>query len=109
MFRLKSVNAMSAGKVSGLLYAALAVLFIPFFLIVALLAPKADNQPSTVVFVMLAIIAPFLYGAMGFLFGAGSAWVYNLAAGWIGGIEIQLEGTSPQTIALLSPKLPLQP
>jgi hypothetical protein len=39
----------------------------------------------------LGIVAPFLYGAMGFVFGALGAWIYNLTAKWLGGIEIQLE------------------
>ena len=37
------------------------------------------------------IAAPFLYGGMGFLFGAVGAWIYNLIARRLGGIEIQLE------------------
>ena len=37
------------------------------------------------------ILAPFLYGGMGFVFGAIGAWIYNLIAKRLGGIEIQLE------------------
>jgi hypothetical protein len=38
-----------------------------------------------------AILAPVLYGIVGFIIGALAALVYNLVAGWIGGIEIELE------------------
>jgi hypothetical protein len=34
---------------------------------------------------------PFFYAAMGFVAGVVSAWVYNLIAGWIGGIEVDVE------------------
>ena len=39
----------------------------------------------------IAILAPIFYAAMGFVMGAITALVYNLAAKWMGGIEIQLE------------------
>lgn len=30
---------------------------------------------------------PFIYLIFGFIFTALGAWVYNLVAGWVGGIE----------------------
>ncbi len=36
---------------------------------------------------LLAII----YGVLGFVFGAISAFLYNAVAGWLGGIEIAVE------------------
>ena len=38
-----------------------------------------------------AIAAPFLYAAMGFVFGALGASIYNVVAKWIGGIEVEVE------------------
>jgi hypothetical protein len=38
--------------------------------------------------------APFLYGAIGFVFGAIGAWIYKLIAKRLGGIEIQLAPAS---------------
>jgi len=37
------------------------------------------------------IIVPVMYGAMGFIGGALVAAVYNVVAGWTGGIGIDLE------------------
>ena len=37
---------------------------------------------------------PIFYGAMGFVFGAIGALIYNLFAGMIGGIEIEVEDVS---------------
>jgi hypothetical protein len=37
------------------------------------------------------IILPFLYAIMGFIGGAIIAWIYNLIAGWIGGIELEFK------------------
>jgi hypothetical protein len=38
-----------------------------------------------------AVFAPILYAAMGFLTGVIGAFVYNLVAGWVGGIEVEVE------------------
>jgi len=41
--------------------------------------------------VAAVVLLPLLYAALGFVFGALSAWVYNVVAGRIGGLEIELE------------------
>jgi hypothetical protein len=53
--------------------------------------------------ILMAIAAPIMYGLMGFVTGAISALIYNLIAGWVGGIEMELE------IAPIQPVLPVQP
>jgi len=40
---------------------------------------------------VFAVLAPILYGAMGFLVGALAGLVYNLVAKWTGGIEFEVE------------------
>jgi len=110
MLRLKSIGVMSAAKISGLLYAALSLLFVPFLLLMSAtmaLFPKTANQPPAALFIVFAIIAPVLYGAMGFVTGALAAFVYNLVAGWIGGLEMQFEGNISAPAAM-SPQMPPQ-
>lgn len=41
--------------------------------------------------VFALIVFPLLYGALGFVFGALTAWIFNLVAGWMGGLEITVE------------------
>jgi hypothetical protein len=36
------------------------------------------------------IIFPILYGIIGGIFGAIGAAIYNLAAGWVGGLEVDI-------------------
>jgi hypothetical protein len=52
--------------------------------------------------IMIMILSPIIYGILGFIAGAISALVYNAAAKFVGGIEMDLEnvaspyGASPQ-------------
>jgi hypothetical protein len=34
---------------------------------------------------------PIFYGAMGFILGVIGAFIYNLIARWVGGIEVEVE------------------
>jgi hypothetical protein len=92
MRRIKSVGVLSCAKLTGALYGAIGLLLIPIALIsgVASMAMGHDALGG-VALVVLGIFAPILYGAMGFLLGAFSAWLYNLMAKWLGGIQIELE------------------
>ena len=38
-----------------------------------------------------AIVFPIAYGLMGFIGGLLTGWLYNLAAGFVGGIEIETQ------------------
>jgi len=93
MYLLKSVDVWSCAKVVGVLYGCLAILFIPVALI-AITASVGSPQPygagGAIALVLLAIFAPVLYGVLGFLFGALSAWLYNITAKYVGGIRLDL-------------------
>jgi hypothetical protein len=104
MQRIRSLGVLSVAKVSGLCYAAMGLCFIPFFLLFAAIGSMVSKQqpnaqPFPVLFsVGFAIAAPFIYGIMGFVMGALGALVYNLIAGWIGGIEMDLQIVTPPTV-----------
>jgi len=109
MHTIKSVGVLSVAKVMGAIDAVLGHLFLPFFLLISLVASMAPhpNRPSPFapfVGIAFAIFAPVFYGAMGFIFGAIGAFLYNLLAKWMGGIEMRLESAAP-----VSPLVPTQP
>ncbi|HEX9120584.1 MAG TPA: hypothetical protein VF840_08595 [Terriglobales bacterium] len=86
-------------KISGIFYGALGLLFVPLFLLFSMIAAVAGKQTGAPAFpaaigIGLALVMPILYAGIGFLFGAFSAFVYNLVAGWIGGIEMEFQTTN---------------
>jgi hypothetical protein len=83
------------------MYAAMGLIFGALFACVALiggsLVPRnsdaaAFGAGAGMGFGVGAIVLfPMVYGALGVVFGALSAWLYNVFAGIVGGIEVQLE------------------
>jgi hypothetical protein len=101
MQRIKSVGVLSCAKMLGVLYGCMGLLLLPFALIAGL-ASMATQQANSAIggaaILAFGILAPVIYGAMGFVFGAIGAWIYNLIAKRLGGIEIQLEPVPAVTL-----------
>ena len=101
--RLKRISPLSAAKMLGALYACLGLLILPFFTLGGLAgafashANHTQNLPGSAPALMggfmliIGLCAPLFYGALGFIGGLLMAALYNLFAGWIGGIEIEME------------------
>ncbi|HTK78772.1 MAG TPA: hypothetical protein VL371_26170 [Gemmataceae bacterium] len=104
---LKRIGVLSAAKVAGVMYAALGLVVGLVFAGMASLVPFASHEsgvPSWLapMFGVGALIAaPIFYGVMGFVMGAVSAVLYNLFAGLVGGLELDIEPTKSD--AALSP------
>ena len=83
--RIKRVAPFQIGKVFAVLYA---IFSIPIALIMAVAGSMGGAQSMP----MAMIIAiPVIYVVFGFIFTAIAAWLYNVVAGWTGGIEYVTE------------------
>ncbi len=95
---IKHISVMSAGKVMGIICAAMGLIIGLLFLatgsMLGSLGEAAGGDAGGLMAVggvMGVIVLPILYGIVGFIGGAIQAFVYNLAAGWVGGIRIQTQ------------------
>lgn len=95
---LKRIGVMSCGKVLGALYALMGLVIGAIFTLFSLIGTAVgmssgseDAWIGAVVGVGAVVFFPIFYGILGFLGGLLSAFLYNLIAGNIGGIELQLE------------------
>ena len=79
-------------KVVGVLYGLMGLVFVPIFFIAAMVAPKQSGFGTG-----FALALPIIYGIAGFIFTAIGCALYNLVAGWVGGIEVELD-TPPTAI-----------
>ena len=100
MFKLKKIRPLSLAKVSTI---AMAIFGLIMGIIYALLGNLLSKLPAdalaqagltsgtSFIFGPLAIILlPIFYAILGFLSGLVGAWIYNLTAKWVGGVEIEL-------------------
>jgi hypothetical protein len=100
--RIKRIAPLQAGKMFGVLYACMGLIFLPFFALAGFAGAFAQSQqaqntgglPAAIIAAIMfgfGIFMPVFYGVFGFIFGVISAAIYNLIAQWIGGIEVDVE------------------
>lgn len=80
--QITHISPLQTAKVFALLYF---IITLPFAALMALcfsMSPASSHFPVAMIF-----IAPFAYAILGFIFTVFGAWVYNLVARWVGGIE----------------------
>ncbi len=93
---IKQVGPLSCAKIAGTLYAIIGVVIGAIFSIISLASGFGANSSGSAAFGALmgagAIVAfPILCGGMGFLTTLIAAWLYNVLAGLVGGVEVVLE------------------
>jgi len=97
MQSIQSVGIVSCAKIMGVVYGALGLLAGPIFFLVMLVSALAGGHENRVAVIAsgaaMLVFLPVFYGALGFAMGAVSAWIYNLAAGKFGGIQLELRDT----------------
>ena len=98
--RITYISPLSLAKVALVLYGALGLivgLFFAAFSIFGAAIGAASGEESAMFGAFFGIgaivLMPIFYGGMGALMAVISAWLYNVAAGFIGGIEIRTEST----------------
>src|SRR5262245_38364997 len=89
---IQRVGPVSCAKIVGTLYAVLGLVFGAVFSVFAMVGGAAsDNSGFGAMGALLGVgaivLLPICYGALGFISTFIGAWLYNLLAGAVGGIE----------------------
>jgi len=99
---IKRIGPLSCAKIAGVTYAALGLLIGALFssfagIGMALLGSQQNPDtkalpPAFGAFMGVGaiIVFPILYGVIGFIGALIMAWLYNLLASWVGGIEVDI-------------------
>ena len=96
---IKRVGVFSVAKISGITGAGLGLILGLIYGLVLMTvgaAMMSQNEGPGAGFgiiggLMAIVLMPIFYGVIGFVFGALYALIYNVASGFVGGIELQLE------------------
>ncbi|MGM5484760.1 MAG: hypothetical protein ACQEP1_02710 [Nanobdellota archaeon] len=87
MKELKSLDPVSVAKVHGLIMVIVGLVFGLIAAAASTTVPMGINNIGAA----SIVIFPIMYGIIGFIGGLIFTWLYNLVAGWIGGIRIELK------------------
>ena len=103
--RIRKLGILSVAKMYAAIFLVISLLIsIPYGLIIMVFgaammgtgqrAGLAAGGGSIIAGLAVMIILPIVYSGMGFVGGAIGALLYNLFAGFVGGIEIEVESIS---------------
>ncbi len=85
--RIRRIGVLQMAKIMAITYALISlIVFIPMMLFMMV----AGGSSGAGVSAIAMLFAPILYGIAGFIGGAIGAFIYNIVAGWVGGMEIEL-------------------
>ncbi len=97
---IRRVGVLSVAKLQGALYALIGLIFGAVFALISLfgtalgsaMSGGSNSNPLFGAFfgVGAIILFPILYGVLGFVGGLLVAALYNLVAGIVGGVEVEL-------------------
>ena len=93
---LKRIGPVSCAKVVGTLYAILGIVIGVIVSLAVLAGGIASNVSrnaalGTIIGAGSVVFFPILYGVIGFVASLIGAWLYNVIAGLVGGIEMDLQ------------------
>lgn len=80
--QITNISPVQTAKVMAILYFAISL---PLVLLMGLMSLFAPGPRPPMIGVLA--VMPFLYLFFGFIFTVVGAWVYNIVAKWVGGIE----------------------
>jgi hypothetical protein len=94
MAALKRIGPASAFKIGFVSYALLGLIAGVFCSLVVLtgapFVPHAHMPFARAIGLMAVIVCPIAYGIIGGIAAVISAFIYNLASTWVGGVEIEI-------------------
>lgn len=92
---IRRIGPMSIARLSGMLYAVMGLVFGGIISLIALAGGFASGSDGATQFgglfgVAAVLVLPICYGLLGFVATLIAAWLYNVAAGVVGGIEVDI-------------------
>ena len=96
--RITHIGPISVAKVAFVLYGVIGLVFGAVVAVISLLGAGlgvAAGEESSLLGAMFGvgavILLPLFYGGLGALMALFTAWLYNVVAGFVGGVEVRTE------------------
>ncbi len=89
---IKRFDVISVGKIYGMLGVIMGAIVGIIFLLLAFIGFPLGGASSSILLGLFSLILyPIFLGIGGFINGVIIAFLYNVAANWIGGVKVDLE------------------
>jgi len=104
MVRIRRFSVMKTATVVALMYTVIVAVFaIPLFLLVAIAGVSTNGGPTNAVgsgvgLLFVALVAALVYGLIGWIATAILCVLYNFVAGFVGGIELEVDRAEPPAL-----------
>jgi hypothetical protein len=85
-YRIRRFGIASTALTVAVIYFVLGLIIAPLFFLATLGTRSSDALPGIVF-----LLAPFIYAVFGYVFAALGCFIYNVIAGWTGGVALALE------------------
>lgn len=100
MVRIRRFNVIKTATVVALMYIVIVAIFaIPFLLIFGIAGVSMNGGPDVGAglagILIFGVVIALFYGLLGWVFTAIACLIYNLVAGWVGGIEVEVDRVEP--------------
>ncbi|HEU4828426.1 MAG TPA: hypothetical protein VFT04_04450 [Gemmatimonadales bacterium] len=89
--RIRRLGIGQMAKVMGVLYFMIGILFAAIMGLFGSMFPSTGEENVAIFGGVMLIALPIIYGVFGFLAGALMAWLYNIVAGFTGGLELEMD------------------
>ena len=93
---IRRIGPMSVARLSGMLYAVMGLIFGGIISLIAMAGGFGSDSEGAAAFggfmgVAAVLVLPICYGLLGFVGTLIAAWLYNVAADVVGGIEVDIQ------------------
>ena len=96
MYRIRRFGVVKTATVVAVMYVLVnAIVGVPIAILIVLAGRGSGIEALGPTVVAGAVFAAAFYGIFGWIFTAIACGLYNVAAGWVGGIEVQVEPVAP--------------
>ena len=108
MYTIRRFSVLKTATVVAVMYVVIVAIFIVPLAILAVAFGRGESAAGGLLGVLvIGLLAALVYGVIGWIFTAIACAIYNLAAGWVGGIEVQVDQVGPPpTPQLWAPTAP---
>ena len=99
MYRIRRFGIVKTATVVAVIYLVVIAIFFAIALLAVAVSPQTWPGATVANVAVGGLIVAVIYAFFGWIFTAIACAIYNLAAGWVGGIEVQVEAVAPPPAA----------